>query len=566
MINFEMTLQTKSGQQRTIIWNSMSDYNENGNLRELFGFGNDITERKKAEDEVRQASDYLTNIFRASPDAILVTDYEGNIIMANESVQSIYGYAPEELIGRHSAILFPRTEESVQKNAALREKLYATGRVQILESQRLCKDGRVILVESSIVPLSESDGKATGAISSSRDITDRKKLEEQLRQSQKMESIGTLAGGIAHDFNNILGVIFGYTELSKELAAGNTTLENNLDQILKAAERARNLVRQILAFSRKSTFEAVPLRMHLIIQEDLSLLRASLPSSVSIRSDIDETNDIIMADATQMHQIIINLCTNAAQAMNQSGGTLDVALKAIDLDADSVAAYSGIDAGPYVHLSVKDNGTGISPDIIDRIFEPFFTTKAVGRGTGMGLSVVHGIVKNLKGDIKVYSRPGSGTVFHIVLPRAQETASVQPTSVSEVPCGHESILLVDDEQMLLDVGMRLLNSLGYTVTALHNPTEALELFKQDPAAFDAVITDQTMPDMTGFELARQLMRIRPGIPVILCTGYSDLVTSQSAHKAGISDFINKPLDRLTIAHTLRRILDLPAADTQYPSR
>ena len=264
-----------------------------------------------------------------------------------------------------------------------------------------------------------------------------------------------------------------------------------------------------------------------------------------------------MADPTQIHQIIINLCTNAAQAMHKSGGTLDVALKAVDLDADSVAAYSGIDAGSYVHLSVRDTGTGISPDIIDRIFEPFFTTKAVGSGTGMGLSVVHGIVKNLKGDIKVYSRPGSGTVFHIVLPRVRDGEAQEQEEISEAPRGHESILLVDDEQILLDVGMRLLNSLGYTVTALHNPAEALELFTQDPAAFDAVITDQTMPDMTGFELARQLMRIRPGIPVILCTGYSDLVTSQSAREAGISDFINKPLDRLTIAHTLRRVLDTP---------
>ena len=557
VINFEMTLQTKSGQLRTIIWNSMHNYDENGQFNELFGFGNDITERKKAEDEVRQARDYLTNIFRASPDAIIVTDPDGTIIMANESVYSSYGYQPDELIGQHAALLTPHNDKAMQTSFDLMEQLYANNIVRSFASQRQRKDGRIIQVESSSVLLKNPDGTVAGAISSSRDVTDRIRLEEQLRQSQKMESIGTLAGGIAHDFNNILGVIFGYAELSKELAAGSTALENNLVQILKAAERAKNLVRQILAFSRKSTFEAVPLRMHLIIKEALSLLRASLPSSVSIRSDIVETNDIIMADPTQIHQIIINLCTNAAQAMHENGGTLDVALKAVDLDADSVAAYSDIDNGPYLHLSVRDTGTGISPDIIDRIFEPFFTTKAVGSGTGMGLSVVHGIVKKLKGDIKAYSRPGSGTVFHIVLPRVRDGETQKQEEMPEAPRGHESILLVDDEQMLLDVGMRLLNSLGYTVTALHNPAEALELFTQDPAAFDAVITDQTMPDMTGFELARQLMRIRPGIPIILCTGYSDLVTSQSAREAGICDFINKPLDRLTIAHTLRRVLDPP---------
>ena len=560
VVNYEMTMQTKAGALRTIMWNSMSDHAENGRVSEIFGFGIDITERTKAEDEVRQARDYLRNIFRASPDAILVADPEGVIITANESVKAIYGYAPEEIIGQHSSVLVPRTEQAMQENFEVMEQLFEKGSVRVVEGDRVCKDGRIIQVESSIVLLKNPDGSVAGAISSSRDVTDRKKLEEQLRQSQKMESIGTLAGGIAHDFNNILGVIFGYAELSQELAAGSTPLANNLAQILKAAERARNLVRQILAFSRKSTFEAVPLRMHLIIKEALSLLRASLPSSIAIQSNVAETNDTVMADATQIHQVIINLCTNAAHAMHESGGTLDVTLKPVELDTDSAAAYSDIEPGAYVHLSVRDTGTGIAPDIIGRIFEPFFTTKTFGSGTGMGLSVVHGIVKSLKGDIKVYSRPGSGTVFHIMLPRVRDGETQKQEDVPEAPRGHESILLVDDEQMLLDVGMRLLNSLGYTVTALHNPAEALELFRQDPAAFDAVITDQTMPGMTGFELARRLLAIRPGIPVILCTGYSDLVTGQSARSAGISDFIHKPLDRTTMAHTLRRILEPPRTD------
>ena len=560
--NFEMTLQTKSGQWRTILWNSMTGHDEQGRMNEIFGFGNDITERKKAEDEVRQARDYITNLFKASPDAILVADPDGYIIMANESVQAVYGYHPDEIIGKHASMLTPQNDRSIQQSLSMMEQLFSKDVVRIVEADRLRKDGRIIQVESSIVLLKNPDGNVAGAISSSRDVTDRKRLEEQLRQSQKMESIGTLAGGIAHDFNNILGVIFGYAELSREQAADNTVLANNITQILKAAERAKNLIRQILAFSRKSTFEAVPLHTHLIIKEALTLLRASLPSSISMQSDIDTTHDIVMADATQIHQVIINLCTNAAHAMRDTGGTLEVTLKPVDFDENSAAAYNGIEPGPYVQLSVRDTGTGIASDVIGRIFEPFFTTKAVGTGTGMGLSVVHGIVKSLRGDIKVYSEPGSGTVFHVVLPRRSEGTADQETPVLEPPCGNEAILLVDDEKLLLDVGLRLLNSLGYTVTSTHNPLEALALFKEDPAAFDAVITDQTMPDMTGFELARHMLEIRPDIPIILCTGYSDLVTSQSARDAGIREFIIKPLDRLTIAKTLRAILDPPKASAQ----
>jgi|GEM_PF-559420 len=557
--NHEMTLQTKSGARRTILWNSMTERDDRGNLVEVIGFGNDITERKLAENDVRQARDFLENVFKVSPDAIIVTDDYGNIIMANESVESVYGYRPEELIGQHVSIFAPDDETTLQKTMAMLEELYEKGFVRNFAAERRHKDVRTIQVESSVVQMKNADGTPLGGIVSSRDVTGRRRMEEQLRQSQKMEAIGTLAGGIAHDFNNILGIILGYAELSHDLAAGNRVLAENLAQILKAAERARDLVRQILAFSRKGASDVKPLQLHLIIKECLKLLRASLPSTIDIKMDIDEADDIVVADPTEIHQIIMNLCTNAAHAMDQTGGHLEVQLKALEIDTHSALTYSGIEPGQYVLLSVRDTGPGIPADIVGRVLEPFFTTKGVGKGTGMGLSVVHGIVKRLKGDIKVYSEPGRGSVFHVVLPRVEEKPRESSAEAQAAPRGHERVLLVDDEAILINVGEKILSSLGYSVTALCSPIEALELFKKDPAAFDIVITDQTMPGLTGYELAQQLMEIRTDIPIILCTGYSDLVTAESALAGGIKAFIIKPLNRLSLAETIRRVLGASGA-------
>jgi CheY-like chemotaxis protein len=313
-------------------------------------------------------------------------------------------------------------------------------------------------------------------------------------------------------------------------------------------------VQQILAFSRKTESDVKPLHMHLVIDEALKLLRASLPSTISLRCDLDDTDDIVVADATEMHQIVMNLCTNAADAMQPAGGVIEVMLKPVDFDSHGANYYTGIEPGPYVQLSVKDTGTGIPGNVIGRIFEPFFTTKEVGRGTGMGLAMVHGIVKSCKGDIKVYSEPGKGSVFHIVLPRAQAEKIEGHIAAREAPQGSESVLLVDDEAVLLDVGEKILGSLGYRVTAICSAVEACELFSSNPAAFDVVITDQTMPQLTGYELAQRLMQVRSDIPVILCTGYSDLVTAESALAGGIKAFVIKPLDRLAIAETIRAVL------------
>jgi len=519
----------------------------------------DITQRKLAEEEIRQARDSLENVFKASPEAIIVTEPYGCIIMANNSVYSVYGYRPEELIGQHVSVLATDDEKMLQKTFAMMEELYEKGFIRNFLAERRHKDGHTIPTESSIVQMKNADGTPAGGISSSRDITDRKRIEEQLRQSQKMEAIGTLAGGIAHDFNNILAAIMGYTELSKNLVAGNSVLEKNLEKVLKAADRAKGLVHQILAFSRKTESDVKPLYLHFIVREALKLLRASLPSTISLLSDINDTDDVVIADATEIHQIVMNLCTNAAHAMEHSGGAIEVTLKPVDLDGHAAGYYTGIEPGPYVQLSVKDTGMGIPPDIMGRIFEPFFTTKGVGKGTGMGLAMVHGIVKSLKGDIKVYSAPGKGAVFHTVLPRVQAEEIQWPIAERETPQGTESVLLVDDEAVLLDVGEQILSSLGYRVTALSDAVEACEVFGKNPAAFDLVITDQTMPQFTGYELAQRLMEIRTDIPIILCTGYSDLVTAETALAGGIRAFVIKPLNRLAIAETIRRALGERAA-------
>jgi PAS domain S-box-containing protein len=528
--------------------------NPDGSIAGSISSSRDITDRKMLEERLRQSRDYLENIFKASPDAITVADDSGYIVMANDSMFDVYGYRPEEIIGQHVSIFHPDDEPELQKTIKMIEELFEAGIVRNFVAERKHKDGRIIQVEVSHVALKNPDGSVAGSVSSTRDITDRKRSEEQLRQSQKMEAIGTLAGGIAHDFNNILAVIMGYTELSRDLSKGNGVLEKNLSQVLKSVERAKALVRQILAFSRKTKGEVKPLHMHLVITEALKLLRASLPSTISMRSDIDQMNDVVVADATEIYQIVMNLCTNAAYAMKSTGGIIELTLKPVDLDASAADFYTGIGPGPYVQLSVKDTGMGIPRDIIGRIFEPFFTTKEVGKGTGMGLAVVHGIVKSCKGDIKVYSEPGKGAVFHIVLPRAQAERADMLIVEQEAPQGSESVLLVDDEAILLDVGKKTLSSLGYRVTAIGSGVEALEVFKKNPGWFDVVITDQTMPQLTGYELARQLMQVRPDIPIILCTGYSDLVTAESAIAGGIRAFVIKPLTRLAIAETIRKVL------------
>ncbi len=384
---------------------------------------------------------------------------------------------------------------------------------------------------------------------------EKKHLEEQLLHAQKMEAIGTLAGGIAHDFNNILSVIVGYIELSLIDMPETDPLRGKLDQVLKAGGRATDLVKQILAFSRKDKQKLMPIRISPIVKEALKMLRSSLPATIEISMDINNSSLSILSDPSQIHQILMNLCTNAAHALPDNKGLLNVSLYDVDLDQDTASGHADLQAGHYQKLIVSDNGEGIKPEIMDRIFDPFFTTKGPGKGTGMGLAVIHGIVKRCKGAITVDSEPGKGTTFQIFFPTI-DVKTVEAIELhKDIPIGNEKILYIDDEKQIIDVGRELLEGLGYKVIAATTATDALGIFKADPDGFDMIITDMTMPHMTGMELAEQISIISPEIPIILCSGYSASITKEKAREAGIREIIMKPFTMYEIAIAIRDVLD-----------
>ena len=385
----------------------------------------------------------------------------------------------------------------------------------------------------------------------------RTRLEAQLRQAQKMEAIGTLAGGIAHDFNNILAAIIGYTELSLVGLPDDHQAAWNLQQVLKASQRARGLVRQILSFSRQSEQELQPVEIGPLVKEALKLLRATLPVTVEIRKSILPSEGRVLADPIQIHQMMMNLCTNSAQAMEKKGGILEVELKEVDLVTGSVPLeHPDLSPGRYQVLEVSDTGQGMNTQTLERIFEPFFTTKRRGRGTGLGLSVVHGIVKACGGAIAVGSEPGQGSVFRIYLPILAGEEEPRPVEAGEelVPLGTERVLFVDDEAPIADLGRRILEYLGYQATVVTSARQALQVFEADPDFYDLVITDQTMPGMTGSEMVQQMLKIRPDLPVILCSGYSAVINPEKARKMGIKRFLMKPLDISEMARAIRLAL------------
>ncbi|MFZ1986394.1 MAG: ATP-binding protein, partial [Desulfatitalea sp.] len=390
-----------------------------------------------------------------------------------------------------------------------------------------------------------------------------KRMEAELRQAHKMEAIGTLAGGIAHDFNNILASIIGYTELALDDATRGSLLEDNLREVLTAGKRARDLVRQILAFARQSDERVKPIQLSALAGEALRLIRSSLPSTIDIRHNL-ASKATILGTPTQIHQILMNLCTNAAHAMEKTGGLLSVELSDVRIPPDGTHHQVTLEPGDYVELSVTDTGSGIAPDIIEMIFQPFFTTKEPGKGTGMGLAMVHGIVESYKGKITVESELGKGSKFRLFFPVAKVDADADLEPAQEVASGNERVLLVDDELAIVKMGSQTLERLGYTVTTRTSSIEALALFRSRPNDFDLVITDMTMPNMTGADLAVELMHIRPGIPVILCTGYSNKISDPIATQIGIRAFAYKPLVKKDLAETIRKVLDQKAAGPVAP--
>ncbi len=381
------------------------------------------------------------------------------------------------------------------------------------------------------------------------------KLEYRLQQAQKMEAIGTLAGGIAHDFNNILGAIIGYAEMAKEDSIGNEAVLHDLDRVLQASDRASALVKQILSFSRQNSLEYMIFQLSTNIKSAIELLRPSLPSTIEIVEDIHDVG-LIFADPTQLSQVMMNLCTNAFHAMEETGGELHLTLKETFLGEEDLIHKSKVKAGLFAHLTVRDTGTGIPHNIQARMFDPYYSTKGVGKGTGMGLSIVHGIVDACNGFISVYSEIDKGAAFHVFLPIAEGSGTVaRPRELLEIPGGTERILFVDDEAFLTEMNTSILERLGYHITAKTDSTEALEVFKANPYQFDLIITDHTMPKMTGYDLSREIIQVRPDIPIILCTGFSSTVSEERALSIGISAYAMKPLARNDIALLIRKVLD-----------
>jgi PAS domain S-box-containing protein len=486
---------------------------------------------------------------------------------ASPSVERLQGFTPPELLELDLKDVFTPDSYTLGSKIISKE-LARQGRdstkpyqARTLELEQYRKDGSTVWVEVTANFLRNPAGELVGILGASRDISERKQaekekenLESRLQQAHKMEAIGTLAGGIAHDFNNILTAVLGFTEIALEDSEGNSLVQGSLREVLTAGDRAKDLVKQILTFSRQAEQELKPVQVELIVKEALKLLRASIPSTIEIRQDIS-SHAATLADPTQIHQVLMNLCTNADHAMQATGGVLEVSLRDVRIGSELEARKLEVIPGDFLCLKISDSGHGMPAEVKKRIFEPFYTTKGRDKGTGMGLAVVHGIIKSHGGAITVNSEPGQGTTFEVYLPIVQNTEKSSVATVAELPGGDERILFVDDEQALVDLADNMLKRLGYRVTGRTSSIEALELFKVQSENFDLVITDMTMPNLTGEKLARELMGIRPDIPVILCTGFSEQISEEIAKEMGIREYLLKPLVKSKLAMAVRAALD-----------
>ena len=517
-----------------------------------------LTLKKLREEGLQESEEKYRNLFENLYDVYYRTDDKGIITLLSPSVEKYLGYTPDELIGQNMKYFYVKPQRRKEFLSLLLKNEY----VDNFEEQLKCKDNSVIWVSVNAKLLKNEEGKFLGVEGIARDVSERKRMEDekakveaQLQQAQKMEAIGTLAGGIAHDFNNILFPIIGYAEMMLGDLPEDNPHKKNTTKILQGAKRASDLVKQILTFSRQADQKLTPLMVPLVIKEVLQLITSSLPTTIEIKQHINNKCGLVMADFTQVHQIAMNLVTNAYQAMEDEGGKLEVTLEEVELGIDDLTDQS-MTPGAYVCLTVADTGPGMDQLVISRIFDPYFSTKEDGKGTGLGLAVVHGIVKSYKGDIRVYSKPGEGTAFHVYLPVTKSRFETDQTEAIEpVPRGTEQILLVDDEEAIVHMEKQMLERLGYQVTARTSSIEALEAFRDSPDKFDLVITDMTMPNMAGIQLSQKLLEIRPDIPIIICTGFSTKIDNAKATAVGIRGYVMKPVGMNEIGKKIREVLD-----------
>jgi len=521
----------------------------------VIGNSMDVTELREVREKLEELRILESSILEAIPHAVLGLKNR-RVVFANNAVENVFGWKADEIIGQRTHVLYNSEEDD--KDIGMRVYNHLVHQ-KTCEMEIVCRhrDGHEIICRFNAAVIGEAlvDERI---VVTYEDITARKRmeeekagLEEQLVHAQKMEAIGTLAGGIAHDFNNILGVILGYAELAYN-ALLDTRTKAYLDSVITAADRAKNLVQQILAFSRQGDKDIKPLLVAPLVKETMQMLRASIPSSIDIRVNVTRESTAVQANVSHIHQLVMNLCTNAAQAMRGIEGVLSVDLENVYVNQGYVLDLA---PGSYVRLSVRDTGQGIEASVINRIFDPFFTTKKVGEGTGLGLSVVYGIVKTYGGGISVESEIGKGTVFQVFLPVTTNMLQKEESETGSLPKGNEHILLVDDEKELIEIGEKILKSLGYTVSKGGNAVEALDLFRKDPLSYDLLITDMTMPGMTGLALAGEIRGIRPSMPIALCTGCSEWVSEDEMKRLGIGEVAMKPLSRSDLALLVRRTLD-----------
>ncbi len=548
VFNWEYYFLRKDGKLVPIEENVTYQHNEAGERIGSVAVIRDITGRKRSEKESVRLSSAIEQV----AEAVVLIDTEGVIRYINPATEKMLGFTRGEVVGRNPFRAGSEMYDSIFSQSIWR--VISGGQSWTGNMTQRTKDGNTRTIDAAISPVRDDSGNIISYVSIGRDVTGELQMERQVRQGQKMEALGTLAGGIAHDFNNILAAILGFSEMALRDAEESTKLYQNVEQVVKAAHRARTLVDQILDFSHQREQKMKPRKISPLVKETIAFLRATLPSTLEIRHAIDEEGDTVLCEPTQIHQVLMNLCTNAAQSMGDKGGLLEIILDRHSVSPVNRSTYRDLPEGRYVRLLIRDTGPGISPENLERIFDPYFTTKELNEGTGLGLAVVHGIVKRHKGGISVSSTAHQSTVFEVLFPSAEKNDDAPETEAGPTPSGSGRILFVDDEQVLVAMNSDLLESLGYDVTGCTTAEEALRLFKAQPDAYDLIITDKTMPHRSGYDLAKELLQIRSQMPILLSTGFSDADDARRVKELGLKGIVKKPISMCELSDAIKQVL------------